>query len=99
MEAALKAHDVEKALAVIAEDFYQSDLGDKAGVKDMIKMGIDMGYIDDGQLVKDNMKIEVTEDTATASPIDATSTPGSITVQIELKKVKGVWLITGGGEY
>ena len=99
LEVALKAKDIEKSLSLIAEDFYQSDLGDKAGVKDMIKMGIDMGYIEDGQLVKENMKIVVTGETATAGPIDATSTPGSVTIQIELKKVKGLWLISGGGEY
>ncbi len=99
LEDALKAKDVKKALTFVADDFDQPDLGDKAKLEELIQMGIDMGYTDDGTLDLTNAKFEVTGDKATAGPIDASSAAGSVTVQVEFKKVNGKWLATGGGEF
>ena len=99
LKAALEAKDKAKVLSTLSEKFNQPDIGDKAAVADLIQMGIDMGYVDDGKVDLSQMKIKVDGNTATAGPIEASSSPGSVTVMIDLAKEADGWKIISGGEY
>lgn len=100
LKAAVLAHDVDKAMAVLSEDFYHPEVGDKEAIRDITQMGIDGGYIDDsaeGDFSRTEVTIE--EDTATAAPVTGSGAIGSLSVEITFKKEGGVWLITGGDAY
>ncbi len=99
LKAALEAKDKVKVLSTLSEKFDQPDIGDKAAVADLIQMGIDMGYVDDGKVDLTQMQIKVDGNTATAGPIEASSSPGSVTVMIDLAKEADGWKIVSGGEY
>lgn len=99
LKVALEAKDKVKVLSTLSEKFDQPDIGDKAAVADLIQMGIDMGYVDDGKVDLTQMQIKVDGNTATAGPIEASSSPGSVTVMIDLAKEADGWKIVSGGEY
>ena len=97
LKAAVLAHDIEKTMATLSEDFYHPEVGDKEAMSDIFQMGIDGGYIDDtaeGDFSRTEVTVE--EDTATASPVVGSSSLGSLTVEVTFKKESGSWLITGG---
>lgn len=98
-KAAVLAKDVDKVLTCVSDNFYHPEVGDKAAVRDFLKMGIDSGYTEGGQLDLTNMQIKVENDTATAYPIIASAAPGSVTVGLTFKKEKAksgplAWYIT-----
>lgn len=106
---AVRAGDIEKVLGFISEDFYQPEVGDKESVKDYINQGKDMGLLEDvpatieqyeGKVILDDTEVKIEDGEATVYPIDATSTEGSVTVELVLKKeADGKWRVTGGDAY
>jgi len=94
--AALIAQEAEKVAPLLSEDFYHPEVGDKSVITELMQQGIDMGYMDDGEFDLAGTEITVEGDTATAYPVEASSSAGSVTVEITLKKEKDGWLITGG---
>ena len=106
---AVRAGDVDKVLGMISEEFYQPQVGDKESVKDYIQQGKDMGLLDDvpatieqyeGKVVLDDTEVKIEDGEATVYPIDATSTEGSVTVELVLKKeADGKWRVTSGDAY
>ncbi len=107
--AAVRAGDVEKLLGFISEKFYQPQVGDKESVKEYIKTGKEMGYLDnvpatieqyDAEVSLEDTEVEIKDGEATVYPIDATSNQGSATVELVLKKeADGKWRVTGGDAY
>jgi hypothetical protein len=99
LKAAVLAKDIGKIMNAVSENFYQASIGDKAAIKDLVQQGIDGGYLEGVQIDLSKAVIKVEKDTATVSPITASASIGSVTVQVTLKKEqKGLWLITGGDE-
>lgn len=106
---AVRAGDVEKVLGLVSEDFYQPEVGDKESVKEYINQGKEMGLLEnvpatieqyEGKVVLDDTEVKIEDGEATVYPIDATSTEGSVTVELVLKKESdGKWRVTGGDAY
>lgn len=92
----LLAKDIDKVMGTISESFYHPEAGDKATIKEFLQQGIDMGYLDNGEVNLDNVKITIEGDTATAYPIEASSSAGSATAELKLKKEDKGWFIVGG---
>jgi len=94
---AVLAKDLEKIMACLAEDFYHPEVGDKAAMKDLAAQGLDMIDMSTAEVDLANMEVKVEGDTATAYPVVASASLGSVTVSLSLKKEKdGVWRITTG---
>ncbi len=96
MKAGLEAGNVEQVGSVIAEDFYHDEAGDKATLLDFLQAGIDSGYTENGEVDLTQVQITIEGDTATAYPIPASSSAGSATAELQLKKQDGKWLVIGG---
>ena len=95
---AVFAKDIDKALSTLSDSFSQGYIGDKAAVKPLIQMGIDMKVIDGAKVDFTKMQIKVTGDKAVAGPITASGSTGSVSAELTLQKEKKGWMITGGNE-
>jgi len=91
---ALETQDLDLLLSTFAEDFEHPEAGGKEKVRALLERGIEMGYMDEGEVSLEDMEIEVDGDEATAYPIDLSGPPGSISIELELGKRGDKWLIT-----
>ena len=91
---ALETQDLDLLLSTFAEDFEHPEAGGKEEIRALLERGIEMGYLDEGEVSLEDMEIEVDGDEATAYPIDLSGPPGSISIELELGKRGDKWLIT-----
>jgi len=87
-KAALIEKNIDKLMTVVSENFYHPEVGGKAEAKELLTQGLDSGYTEGGEVDLSQAKTEIKEDTATVYPIQASSTAGSVTVGLTLKKEK-----------
>jgi len=97
LKAGVLNKDIDAIKDTISEDFYHPGMGDKDAALDLIKAGMDMGLVDNGEIDLSGVEIKIDGKTATAYPIDVSSPAGGgDTVQFQLRKEDGVWRIVGG---
>ena len=94
-EAGMIEPNVEKMASAFSEDFSNDEVADKAKLIEFIEGAIDMGYLEDGEIYKDDMEIKLEGDTATAYPIDFSTNAGEVTIELTFTKEEGGWMITG----
>jgi hypothetical protein len=96
MKTALEELNLDLLMTTFSDDFYHPEVGGKEEGRELLQMGIDAGYADDGEVFVDDMEITKKEDgTATVYPIDLSGPPGSISVELIMKKEANGWLIVG----
>jgi len=95
VKTALEAKDIEMLLTTFSEDFTHPELaGGKEEAREMLQMGVDAGYADDGEVSIVDMEITKNDDgTASVYPVDLSGPPGSISVELVMKKEADVWRI------
>jgi len=95
VKTALEAKDIEMLLTTFSEDFSHPELaGGKEEAREMLQMGVDAGYADDGEVSIVDMQITKNDDgTASVYPVDLSGAPGSISVELVMKKEGDVWRI------
>ena len=95
VKTALEAKDIEMLLTTFSEDFSHHELaGGKEEAREMLQMGVDAGYADDGEVSIVDMQITKNDDgTASVYPVDLSGAPGSISVELVMKKEGDVWRI------
>ncbi|HPO14972.1 MAG TPA: hypothetical protein PLI09_16135 [Candidatus Hydrogenedentes bacterium] len=101
---ALESKNLDMLMETFAEDFSHDEAGDKAKAREMLQMGIDMGYADDGECNIENIQIKIDKAKGEASvyPLDLSGAPGSVSVELIMGKREAViggkkqtaWLIT-----
>lgn len=96
--AALIAKDVEKLMVNYSENFADREGRNKAAAKQFIQEAINNGYLDGLQVDTTTTQIVVNGVDATATPINLSSSAGSISLGLTLKKEDGAWRIIGSGE-
>jgi hypothetical protein len=92
---ALTAKNHEGVMATISEDFNDDEAGDKAGLGDYIQGAIDAGYFENGECDMANAQVTIEGDTATVYPIVLSSSMGSITIGVKMKKEKEGFMVVG----
>ncbi len=90
---AVVAKDLEGAMALVSESFFNQEAGDKATLSDYIKGAMDGGYFENGTCDLTGAEVTLEGDTATVYPIVLSSDMGSATVELELKKEKDGFMI------
>ncbi len=100
-KAALLAKNIDAVMVCVSDSFYHPEVGDKNAAKDLMKQGIDSGFVQNGEVDLSKMEIKFDEkdkNKATAYPIVASADAGSVTVGLTLKKEgkgsKAQWLIS-----
>jgi ketosteroid isomerase-like protein len=90
-----EAQDIDALLVLYAEDFQNSEYGDKEGLKGFLKDSKDMGYLSNAEMNVADAKITVEGEKATVYPIEMSASFGTATITLELKKAEGKWMIVG----
>jgi hypothetical protein len=101
---ALESKNLDMLMETFADDFSHEEAPNKAKARELLQMGIDMGYTDDGECNIKNIEVKIDKEkkSATVYPVDLSGAPGSISVELILGKremtVNGkkqsAWLIT-----
>lgn len=97
--AALQAQDIDAMVAFYSDDFESDQGGGKAEMKTFLEGAKEQGFLEDMQVDMSNMVIEVDGDKATAKPIDLEGAFGALTVEFDLAKRDGQWVITYQSQY
>ena len=97
--AALQAKDIEGMTANYAADFKSDQGGGKAEMVEFLKGAKDQGFLDGIKI--DTSKLVITPDgnKATAKPINLEGSFGALTVEFNLEKRDGKWLVTYQAQY
>lgn len=94
MKTALETKDLDLLMGTFSNDFYHPEVGGKEEGREMLQAAIDAGYADDGEVFLDDMEITMNDDgTAMVYPIDLSGAPGSVSVELKLKKEEAGWMI------
>lgn len=94
LKVALENKDIDGIMNTFSDDFYHPEVGGKEEGKEMLQMALDAGYADNGEVFIDDMEIELKDDgTATVYPIDLSADPGSISIELLVKKEAAGWRI------
>lgn len=94
VKTSLETQDLDMLMATFSDDFYHPQVGGKEEGRAMLQSAIEAGYAKDGQVLLEDMEITMNEDgTATVYPIDLSGEPGSVSVELKLKKEEAGWLI------
>ena len=92
----LVEQNVDTIMLAFAENFEHYEWGDKAGAREFMSQAADMGYLEDIELIRDEMELEIEGDSAVAYPIDLEGSFGALTLELTFgKQDDGAWLITG----
>jgi hypothetical protein len=84
---ALESKNVDMVLSTLGDDFEHPEVGGKAELKEMAKMGLDAGYADEGKCDISKIKITKQSDgTVEVYPLDLSSSAGSVTAGLIMKK-------------
>ncbi|HOV33141.1 MAG TPA: hypothetical protein PLX23_07250 [Candidatus Hydrogenedens sp.] len=84
---ALETKNLDLLMTTIAEDFEHPEVGGKEEARQLLQMGLESGYADEGKVDLTNMAIKFNDDgTASCYPIDLSSAAGSVAAEFVLKK-------------
>jgi len=93
-KAAGEAQDIDAQMALFSEDF-EGEQGGKDDLKEFMLEAKDMGYLDDMEVIVDDVELKIEGTTATAYPLIIETGMGSATIGLELTKEAGGWMVTG----
>lgn len=91
---ALQEQDIAKATIAYSDDF-EWDQGGKEEYVTFLTTAKEGGFLDDMEINTENMVVVVDGVNATAGPIVAVGTFGELTLNFELEKRDGQWVVTG----
>ena len=92
--AALKAGDIDTMVANYADTFESDQGGGTAEMKEFLQGAKDQGFLDEIQIDLTNLVITVDGSKASAKPIDLEGAFGSLTIEFDLEKIDGRWMVT-----
>ena len=91
---ALLAQDIEKTTMDYADDFTW-DQGGKAEYVDFLNTAKDGGFLEDMTVNMDDLDVVVDGMSATAGPVVASGLFGDLTLNFDLEKRDGKWVVVG----
>lgn len=94
----LAGQDLDGMMAVYSEDF-SSDQGGKADMHEFLIGAKEQGFLDEMEILLDDLAIEVEGDSATVEGIELEGAFGVLTLELELVKNDGNWLISSQTQY
>mgnify|MGYP001764852054 CR=1 FL=1 len=97
--AALQAQDIEGMTANYAEDFKSDQGGGKAEMVEFLKGAKEQGFLDGIKVDSSKLVIAVDGAKATAKPINLEGAFGALTIEFNLEKRDGKWLVTYQAQY
>ncbi len=93
-ETAMTAMDLDAVFALVADDFEMSDGLGKSEYKEFLTQLKDAGQFDGVEMSTADLAVTVEGDTAEAAPFVVSGAFGEATLEFELEKRAGTWLVT-----
>ena len=91
----LIAHDMEKFLATISENFSARQAPDKETLAGFIEQAIEAGYIEEAEVSLEDAQFTIENGVCSVYPVDLMSVAGSVSVELTFTKEDDKWLVTG----
>ncbi len=96
---ALVAGDIEAMTSNYADDFESDQGGGVAETREFLNGAKEQGFLDGLEYNLDNLEVKVDGDKATAGPADIEGAFGALTLEFELEKRDGQWMVTYQSQY
>ena len=96
---ALKAVDIDAMVSHFADDFSNDEGASKEATTTALKGFADGGFLDDMDVDLSSMEVKVDGDKATAAPMDLEGGFGPISLDLDLEKRDGKWLVVYMSQY
>lgn len=97
--AGLQAQDITTMTANYADDFKSDQGGGKAEMIEFLNGAKEQGFLDGIKIDTSKMVTTVDGEKATAKPINLEGAFGALTVDLELQKREGKWVVTYQAQY
>lgn len=95
----IKTQDIEGAMMYYADDFASDQGGGKAEYKEFLIGAKEQGFLEDMGIIMEDMEIEVDGEKAMVSNVEAEGAFGVLTLEFELEKRDGDWIVTYMAQY
>ncbi|MCH7959854.1 MAG: nuclear transport factor 2 family protein [Candidatus Hydrogenedentes bacterium] len=95
----LAAGDIDAMMVAYADDFESDQGGGIAETKEFLVGAKEQGFLDDIKYSLESLEITVDGDTAKAGPAELEGVFGALTLEFELTKRDGQWLVTYQSQY
>ena len=99
MLAALEAQDIEKMVANYSDDFESDQGGDRDATKEFLNAAKEGGLLDGIEVDQSSMKTTIEGDKASVGPVDLEGSFGARTIEFDLEKRDGAWLVVYMAQY
>lgn len=99
MMAALVAQDIETMVAPYSDDFESDQGGDRDATKEFLNAAKEGGLLDGIEVDNSSMELELDGDTASVGPIDIEGSFGAMTLEFDLEKRAGAWVVVYMAQY
>ena len=92
--AALKAQDIDTMVANYADSFESDQGGGTAEMREFLEGAKEQGFLDDIEIDMSNLVITIDGNKASAKPMELEGAFGSLTIEFDLEKIDGRWMVT-----
>ena len=99
MLAALEGQDIDKMVSYYSEDFESDQGGDKAATKEFLAGAKEQGFLEGIEVDSSSSETVVEGDKATVGPIDLEGAFGALTLEFDLEKRNGSWIVVYMAQY
>jgi hypothetical protein len=96
---ALAAQDIEKMMSTYSEDFESDQGGDLAATKEFLVGAKEQGFLDGIEVDQSSSELTVEGDKASVGPIDLEGAFGALTLEFDLEKRNGSWVVVYMAQY
>lgn len=96
---ALAAQDIKTMVSAYADSFESDQGGGTAEMVEFLEGAQEQGFLDDIEISLDNLVITVDGTKGSAKPIDLEGAFGTLTLEFELEKIDGTWMVTYQAQY
>lgn len=99
MMAALAAQDIDKMVSFYSEDFESDQGGDRAATQEFLAGAKEQGFLDGVEVDSASSETTVEGDKASVGPIDLEGAFGALTLEFDLEKRDGSWIVVYMAQY
>ena len=99
MMGALSAQDIDKMMMHYSEDFESDQGGDLAATKEFLVGAKEQGFLDGIEVDQSSSELTVEGDKASVGPIDLEGAFGALTLEFDLEKRNGSWVVVYMAQY
>lgn len=99
MLGALEAQDIDKMVSFYSEDFESDQGGDKAATQEFLAGAKEQGFLDGIEVDQSSSETTIDGDKASVGPIDLEGAFGALTLEFDLEKRDGSWIVVYMAQY